>query len=592
MSSNTPTPILVPFNLSSLSPQHWDLSSAPCPMNKQPGRPSSRPPSITGESQKRHALSSPLREGDGVSHKRQRIDSPEPLYNLHKPDVQQTLVMVINSFNDKLDSQERHFNHKLAEQETRWQTRFENLESIWVGKLALAELEVERSKTKATSIEMDLRERVGRLEGALAVLMRQSQDMPMPMGNISSIDYHTRGGNAAAFAPHGVATSSGQAHADLEQTLTPLWSREQAIEDLNEQQVVKIQPPDTVDDKIVVEIQDMSMSIDLAIANDEADTTLSGREHDHANNYFINPEDDPVLPTVSPQVLIHNNFTNHLEPDTDDDMETDGAHNINNHDHEHNNNDLWLPDTFISQQDTTTTVSTPLAVDNALATSSRSSRSSSSSPEYYSIQGEASTSTTTLLPASDGSRRTKGRWPPKRAYSLVGIMQEIVCDWCHGRCHWCCAGLKETSDMSDKSWLCYDCRHLVKFQGLTKQTVEPSQEERCIRSNCILLDDIKPQDLIEEQVFVVERLLGRRSMMRKGKRIEKETQYLVKWDGYGIHECSWEYRANLKPHDTKLVKDFEAALSREGLVSKNTVILLNEATSHWDTETGNPLVGA
>lgn len=53
-----------------------------------------------------------------------------------------------------------------------------------------------------------------------------------------------------------------------------------------------------------------------------------------------------------------------------------------------------------------------------------------------------------------------------------------------------------------------------------------------------------------------------------------------------------EYRANLKPHDTKLVKDFEAALSREGLVSKNTVILLNEATSHWDTETGNPLVGA
>ncbi|UOH81502.1 hypothetical protein LQV05_004173 [Cryptococcus neoformans] len=535
MSSNTPTPILVPFNLPSLSPQHWNLSSAPCLMNKQPVRPSSRPPSITGESQKRHALSSPLREGDGVSHKRQRIDSPEPLYNLRKTDAQQSLVMVINSFNDKLDSQERHFNHKLAEQETRWQTRFENLESKWVGKLALAELEVERSKIKATSIEMDLRERVGRLEGALAVLMRQSQDMPMPMGNISSIDYHTRGGDPGAFAPHGVATSSGQAHADLEQTLTPLWSREQAIEDLNEQQVVKIQPPDTVDDQIVVEIQDMSMSIDLTVANDEADTTLSGREHDHANNYFNNPEDDPVLPTVSPQVLIPNNFTNHLEPDTDDDMETDGAHNINSHshNHNHNNNDLWLPDTFISQQDTTTTVSTPLAVDNALATSSRSS---SSSPEYYS--------------------------------------------------------LKETSDMSDKSWLCFDCRHLVKSQGLTKHTVEPSQEERCIRSNCILLDDIKPQDLIEEQVFVVERLLGRRSMMRKGKRIEKETQYLVKWDGYGIHECSWEYRANLKPHDTKLVKDFEAALSREGLVSRNTVILLNEATSHWDTETGNSLVDA
>lgn len=99
--------------------------------------------------------------------------------------------------------------------------------------------------------------------------------------------------------------------------------------------------------------------------------------------------------------------------------------------------------------------------------------------------------------------------------------------------------------------------------------------------------------------------------MRKGKRIESETQYLVKWDGYGVHECSWcvaffahlnklwwvrlrtsnrEYRANLKPHDTKLIKDFEAALSREGLVSRNTVILLDEATSHWDPTTGNPLV--
>lgn len=61
--------------------------------------------------------------------------------------------------------------------------------------------------------------------------------------------------------------------------------------------------------------------------------------------------------------------------------------------------------------------------------------------------------------------------------------------------------------------------------------------------NMIFRDDIKPQDVIEEQVFVVERLLGRRSMMRKGKRIERETQYLVKWDGYGIHECSWCVRS-------------------------------------------------
>lgn len=71
------------------------------------------------------------------------------------------------------------------------------------------------------------------------------------------------------------------------------------------------------------------------------------------------------------------------------------------------------------------------------------------------------------------------------------------------------------------------------------------------------------------------------------------SQEIFLWDGPPLKQNgNREYRANLKPHDTKLVKDFEAALSREGLVSRNTVILLNEATSHWDTETGNPLVGA
>lgn len=250
-------------------------------MDRQP----SQPASATGKCQKRHALSSPLRESGDVAHKRPRIDPPEPL-SLRKPGSQQSLVMAINSFNAKLDSQERHFNRKLAEQETRWQTRFESLESKWVGKLALAELEVERNKTRATSVEMDLRERVGRLEGALAVLMRQSQGMLMPMGNLSSIDYHTSGGHAGAFASNGVATSSGQAHADLEQTLTPLWSREQAIEDLDEQQAVKVQPPDTVDNQIVVERQDTSIAIDLTGVDDEVDTTLPGREHGHANNYF------------------------------------------------------------------------------------------------------------------------------------------------------------------------------------------------------------------------------------------------------------------------------------------------------------------
>lgn len=169
------------------------------------------------------------------------------------------------------------------------------------------------------------------------------------------------------------------------------------------------------------------------------------------NTPHSNPEDDPILPTVSPQALIPANFTMDAQLDSDD--HPDHPDHLEIDDGEHNTNDLWLSGHSLSSMSspadhplvasstaaehgttttTTTTVSTPLVVDIALApashTTTTSSSSSSSSPEYYSIQGEASDTSSssaaaaTLLPASDGSRRTKGRWPPKRAYSLVGTM--------------------------------------------------------------------------------------------------------------------------------------------------------------------------
>lgn len=173
------------------------------------------------------------------------------------------------------------------------------------------------------------------------------------------------------------------------------------------------------------------------------------------NTPHSSPEDDPILLTVSPQALIPANFTMNIQLDSDDHLGINGD--------EHNNNDLWLSDHSLSSMPspadhplvasstateqgttttttTTTTVSTPLVVDIALAASSHTG--SSSSPEYYSIQGEASDTSSsssaaaaaaaTLLPASDGSRRTKGRWPPKRAYSLVGTMAS--CRFLKKRC--------------------------------------------------------------------------------------------------------------------------------------------------------------
>lgn len=172
------------------------------------------------------------------------------------------------------------------------------------------------------------------------------------------------------------------------------------------------------------------------------------------NTPHSSPEDDPIPLTVSPQALIPANFTMDVQLDSDDHLEINGD--------EHNNNDLWRSDHSLSSMPspadhplvasstaaeqgtttttTTTTVSTPLVVDIALAASSHAG--SCSSPEYYSIQGEASETSSsssataaaaaTLLPPSDGSRRTKGRWPPKRAYSLVGTMAS--CRFLKKRC--------------------------------------------------------------------------------------------------------------------------------------------------------------
>jgi hypothetical protein len=62
-----------------------------------------------------------------------------------------------------------------------------------------------------------------------------------------------------------------------------------------------------------------------------------------------------------------------------------------------------------------------------------------------------------LLRPGTGHAGRNGRWPPKAAYTLRGRTQEIVCDTCKGRVHWCCAGLAEDATPPVSEWDCPDC---------------------------------------------------------------------------------------------------------------------------------------
>lgn len=42
------------------------------------------------------------------------------------------------------------------------------------------------------------------------------------------------------------------------------------------------------------------------------------------------------------------------------------------------------------------------------------------------------------------------------------------------------------------------------------------------------------------------------------------SKWLVKWDGYPINQCTWEYE-NAMPDPQKLIEEFEEAATKEGI---------------------------
>ncbi|WVQ71621.1 hypothetical protein IAR50_001161 [Cryptococcus sp. DSM 104548] len=616
------------------------------------------------------------------------------------------------------------FQSQLSALDERWQSRLEKLESDWAGKVALAQLELSREKIKAMEAEGEMKEKVGRLEGAVAVLMRQSQEQQRQSQELQRQHESQLSGLLLMASSAGVGSSTwpirhGEATVgNLEQTLSTNWTSEDAILDLT-----GLPAESARDEEKEVLVHSLSANL---VRDDQGQASGSFFDHSSSqptHNPAISPRvfnsnyrpyvTSPAQPTTGAPMSTLGSY-NHNDDEIDelDGSDQDGEHEIESAEslfggsppprppprkafpsrpphgkaapHAMDSLDSLFSDRSPEKRDRpkskairelkagrkpngkdrargtwdnpqeilSQSTSPPLSEDCTVAPratfkppvapamspasfrmnyydlscASEDSFDDASSHDSYSPGDEVrkalkvpkppKTRTKKLqvnekplsrsgtpelppgvtLPVSDGSRRTKGRWPNKKGFSIVGTMQEIVCDWCHGRCHWACAGLSENVDMSKRDWFCTDCKYLQKVKGVTrKEYVDRSQEERCIRFNCILLDDI-PEEAYQEEVFVVQRLVGRRTV-RKFSAFSRanssvETEWLVFWDGYGLRDCSWEVRKNLAPHDKKLIADFDAVASKEIGVEENersSLVLLEEAKSAWSVETGDAI---
>ncbi|WVQ70106.1 uncharacterized protein L199_008331 [Kwoniella botswanensis] len=197
------------------------------------------------------------------------------------------------------------------------------------------------------------------------------------------------------------------------------------------------------------------------------------------------------------------------------------------------------------------------------------------------------------LAASNGHKTTEADWPNKGPNTAKGRLEEIVCDICKGRCHWSCAGIPEEKDMSEENWICPDCAYRMEVEETPTVLIDPTQQLKCIRYNCILREKraIEHQDGEEERYFV-EKIVGRRAIAREADTQKRIFQYLVKWDGYDLDECTWEPLANLEHHSERLLTKFEQTAKRTRSNLKLRVCILPEARKFWDEISGNAIMDA
>ncbi|WWD15887.1 hypothetical protein CI109_100311 [Kwoniella shandongensis] len=214
---------------------------------------------------------------------------------------------------------------------------------------------------------------------------------------------------------------------------------------------------------------------------------------------------------------------------------------------------------------------------------------------------------TKYMPASDGVKKTDAIWPAKGENTRRGRLAEIICDVVSYKkplspqdikkliCRTVLSlimssvavGLAEDVDMTNETWICPDCKWRIDEIGTPRALVDTIQQVRCIRYNCILREKqaIVPDD--GDPLYVVEKVVGRRATGRVPGELHQRTfEYLVKWEGYDMDECTWEPPDHLEPHVERRKAEFMAEAIKENLDTHAKVALLKEAWKEWDRVTG------
>lgn len=151
-----------------------------------------------------------------------------------------------------------------------------------------------------------------------------------------------------------------------------------------------------------------------------------------------------------------------------------------------------------------------------------------------------------------GKRKVK--WPALNELGDNGFHRKFIkCDLCFAWFHYGCVGITPTDSRLNPTemFFCPPC----DANGSSQKREGDTEATFCGRPDC------DHREAPADEYFVAG-IVGRKIIMTGGH--GRLSKWLVKWDGYPINQCTWEYE-NAMPDPQKLIEEFEEAATKEGI---------------------------
>ncbi|KAH7105749.1 hypothetical protein BKA62DRAFT_687857 [Auriculariales sp. MPI-PUGE-AT-0066] len=172
---------------------------------------------------------------------------------------------------------------------------------------------------------------------------------------------------------------------------------------------------------------------------------------------------------------------------------------------------------------------------------------------------QAGKSKTKLATAAKGPK-----WPQLIPVPPAVTATMIGCDVCDCWYHFTCVGIPLDEDFDSDPDRTFECPLCAAERAQGVRNPQRHGIELCTRPGC-------PHVSTGDE-FYIERLVGRRPSGTPGVPL-----YMVRWEGFGIRDCTWQ-PAHTLPRPEKLIADFEAAatLEKQNVLNADSIILLEE----------------